>query len=99
MPAPNKEMLFRRLQPPFRLGGVPRRGIHDSMRTAIDSIGRGKDRQINVRFPAMTSHYLFKAEFCNPASGRSSMPELWQRIRRGLRPERSKTSGLRKLSP
>jgi hypothetical protein len=39
------------------------------MRTAVDSIGRGKDRQVNVRFSAMASHYLFEAEFCNPASG------------------------------
>ena len=26
-------------------GGVPRRGIYDNMRTAVDKIGRGKERQ------------------------------------------------------
>jgi transposase len=26
------------------LGGVPRRGIYDNMRTAVDKIGRGKGR-------------------------------------------------------
>jgi hypothetical protein len=51
------------------LGGVPRRGIYDNMRTAVDKVGRGKERQVNVRFSGMVSHFLFEAEFCNPASG------------------------------
>jgi hypothetical protein len=32
------------------LGGVPRRGIYDNMRTAVDKVGRGKDRTVNARF-------------------------------------------------
>ena len=64
------EMLFDALTQAFRvLGGVPRRGIFDNMRTAVDRIGAGKARQINARFAAMASHYLFEPEFCNPASG------------------------------
>ena len=64
------EMLFDALTQAFRvLGGVPRRGIFDNMRTAVDRIGSGKARQINARFAAMASHYLFEPEFCNPASG------------------------------
>jgi transposase len=39
------------------------------MRTAVDKVGRGKERSVNARFSAMISHYLFEAEFCNPASG------------------------------
>jgi hypothetical protein len=39
------------------------------MRTAVDKVGRGKERQVNARFSAMVSHFLFEAEFCNPASG------------------------------
>jgi hypothetical protein len=39
------------------------------MKTAIDKVGRGKERDVNVRFLAMASHYLFEPEFCNPASG------------------------------
>jgi hypothetical protein len=39
------------------------------MRTAVDKVGAGKARQVNLRFQAMASHYLFDAEFCNPASG------------------------------
>jgi len=51
------------------LGGVARRGIYDNMRTAVNRIGRGKHREVNSRFAAMVSHYLFEAEFCNPAAG------------------------------
>jgi transposase len=50
------------------LGGVPRRGIYDNMRTAVDKIGRGKGRQVNARFSAMVRYFSFEAEFCNPAS-------------------------------
>ena len=64
------EMLFDALTQAFRvLGGVPQRGIFDNMRTAVDRIGVGKARQVNARFAAMASHYLFEPEFCNPASG------------------------------
>jgi hypothetical protein len=82
-------MLFDALAEAFRvLGGVPRRGIFDNMKTAIDRIGSGKARQVNVRFSAMVSHYLFEAEFCNPASGwekgqieknvQDARREIWQ---------------------
>ena len=64
------EMLFDALAEAFRvLGGVPRRGIFDNMRTAVDRVGVGKVRQVNARFAAMASHYLFEPTFCSPASG------------------------------
>jgi transposase len=64
------EMLFDALTHAFRvLGGVPQRGIFDNMKTAVDRIGTGKARQVNARFAAMASHYLFETDFCNPASG------------------------------
>jgi transposase len=69
-PLQTHEMLFDALTQAFRvLGGVPRRGIFDNMKTAVDRIGTGKARQVNARFAAMASHYLFEPEFCNPASG------------------------------
>jgi hypothetical protein len=69
-PLQTHEMLFDALTQAFRvLGGVPRRGIFDNMKTAVDRIGVGKARQVNARFAAMASHYLFEPEFCNPASG------------------------------
>lgn len=64
------EMLFDAHNHAFRaLGGVPERGIYDNMKTAVDKVGRGKQRQVNARFKAMASHFLFEAEFCNPAAG------------------------------
>ncbi len=69
-PLQTHEMLFDALAQAFRvLGGVPKRGIFDNMKTAVDRIGSGKVRQVNARFAAMASHYLFDPEFCNPASG------------------------------
>lgn len=83
------EMLFDAHYHAFRvLGGVPGRGIYDNMRTAVDRVGAGKERQINARFAAMASHYLFDMDFCNPASGwekgqieknvRDARHRLWQ---------------------
>jgi transposase len=51
------------------LGGVPQRGIYDNMKTAVDRVGRGKAREVNARFRAMASHFLFEPEFCTPAAG------------------------------
>ena len=50
-------------------GGVPKRGIYDNMKTAVDKVGRGKVREVNARFRAMASHFLFEPEFCKPAAG------------------------------
>ena len=83
------EMLFDAHNHAFEvLGGVPRRGIYDNMRTAVDRVRPGKQRDVNARFSAMVSHFLFEAEFCNPASGwekgqieknvQDSRRRLWQ---------------------
>lgn len=90
-PLQTHEMLFDALTQAFRvLGGVPQRGIFDNMRTAVDKIGKGKARQVNARFTAMASHYLFEPAFCNPASGwekgqveknvQDARRRLWQQL-------------------
>jgi len=64
------EMLFDAHTRAFiALGGVPRRGIYDNMKTAVDKVGPAKQRDVNARFEAMCGHYLFDAEFCNRAAG------------------------------
>ena len=69
-PTQSHEMLFDAHARAFAaFGGVPRRGIYDNMKTAVDKVGTGKARSVNIRFQAMCSHYLFDPEFCNPASG------------------------------
>jgi transposase len=64
------EMLFDAHTRAFAVfGGIPKRGIYDNMRTAVDKVGKGKERSVNARFESMTGHYLFEAEFCNRAAG------------------------------
>ena len=90
-PLQTHEMLFDAHNHAFAvLGGIPRRGIYDNMRTAVDRVRRGKERDVNARFSAMVSHYLFEAEFCNPASGwekgqveknvRDARHRMWQPV-------------------
>jgi hypothetical protein len=38
-------------------------------KTAVDRVGRGKQRDIKAHFKAMASHYVFEPKFCNPAAG------------------------------
>ncbi len=52
-----------------QIGGVPRRGIYDNMKTAVDKVNKGKGRTVNARFSVMCAHYLFDPDFCNVASG------------------------------
>mgnify|MGYP003666654112 FL=1 len=64
------EMLFDAHWHGFRVfGGIPGRGIYDNMRSPVDRVGHGKERQVNMRFLAMANHYVFEPEFCNPAAG------------------------------
>ena len=50
-------------------GGVPNRGIYDNMKTAVKSIGKGKERTFNDQFLCMMSHFLIEPVACTPASG------------------------------
>ena len=69
-PSQGHEMLFDAHTRSFTaLGGIPRRGIYDNMKTAVDKVKKGKGRVVNARFGALCSHYLFDADFCNVASG------------------------------
>lgn len=69
-PGQGHEMLFDAHTRSFSaFGGVPRRGIYDNMKTAVDKVGKGKGRVVNPRFLVMCAHYLFEPDFCNVASG------------------------------
>jgi len=50
-------------------GGCCKKGIYDNMKTVINKILRGKERDINSRFAEMASHYLFEPTACTPAAG------------------------------
>jgi transposase len=49
--------------------GVPRRGIYDNMKTAVDAVFVGKERQFNRRFAQLLSHHLVEPTACTPAAG------------------------------
>lgn len=90
-PSMSHEMLFDAHNHAFSvLGGIPRRGIYDNMKTAVDRVGRGKQRTVNARFRALTGHFLFEAAFCTPAAGwekgqiekqvRDARPRIWHEV-------------------
>lgn len=65
-----QEMVFDAHARAFEFfGGVPRRGIYDNLKTAVDGILRGKDRRFNRRFLALCAHYLVEPTACTPAAG------------------------------
>lgn len=73
------EMLFDAHWHAFRVfEGVPGRGIYDNMKTAVDRVGVGKQRDVNARFTAMTSHYVFDPEFS--ASGGALLFHLLSKL-------------------
>jgi transposase len=49
--------------------GTCTRGIYDNMKTAVETVFIGKDRQYNRRFLRMCGHYLVDPVACTPASG------------------------------
>jgi hypothetical protein len=49
--------------------GACGRGIYDNMKTAVETVFVGKDRQYNRRFLQMCSHHLVEPVACTPAAG------------------------------
>lgn len=69
-PRESQEMVFDAHDKAFAfLGGACQRGIYDNMKTAVDAIFVGRDRQYNRRFLQMCGHYLVDPVACTPASG------------------------------
>lgn len=66
----SQEMVFDAHDRAFAfLKGACTRGIYDNMKTAVEAIFSGKERQYNRRFLQMCSHYLVQPVACTPASG------------------------------
>src|SRR5271167_1158188 len=69
-PRETQEMVFDAHERAFAFfKGACTRGIYDNMKTAVDTIFVGKDRQYNRRFLQMCSHHLVEPVACTPASG------------------------------
>jgi transposase len=50
-------------------GGAPARLIYDNLKTVVDAVYAGKERQFNRRFLTLANHYLFEPVACTPAAG------------------------------
>jgi len=61
MDAHNKAFAF--------FGGVPLQMVYDNLKTVVDTVFVGKERQFNRRFMALANHYLFEPVACTPAAG------------------------------
>ena len=69
-PRESQEMVFDAHERAFAFfKGACARGIYDNMKTAVDAVFVGKDRQYNRRFLQMCSHHLVEPVACTPASG------------------------------
>jgi transposase len=69
-PRETQEMVFDAHNRAFAFfKGACTRGIYDNMKTAVEAVFIGKDRQFNRRFLRMCGHYLVEPTACTPASG------------------------------
>jgi hypothetical protein len=69
-PRETQEMVFDAHDRAFALfKGTCTRGIYDNMKTAVETVFVGKERQFNRRFLRMCSHYLIEPVACTPAAG------------------------------
>ncbi len=69
-PRETQEMVFDAHSRAFAFfKGTCTRGIYDNMKTAVETVFVGRDRQYNRRFLRMCGHYLVEPVACTPASG------------------------------
>ena len=69
-PRERQEMVFDAHEKAFLFfKGACQRGIYDNMKTAVDAVFVGKERQFNRRFLQMLSHHTVDPTACTPAAG------------------------------
>ena len=69
-PRETQEMVFDAHMRAFEFfGGGCCRGIYDNLKTVVNKILTGKERNFNNRFVQLCSHYLFEPVACTPAAG------------------------------
>jgi transposase len=69
-PRESQEMVFDAHNKAFAFfQGTCRRGIYDNLKTAVNKILRGKERQFNRKFEQLCSHYLVEPVACTPGAG------------------------------
>ncbi|HEY2538378.1 MAG TPA: IS21 family transposase, partial [Stellaceae bacterium] len=69
-PRETQEMVFDAHNRAFAFfKGACTRGIYDNMKTAVETVFIGKERQFNRRFLRLCGHYLVEPTACTPAAG------------------------------
>lgn len=69
-PHARQEAFFQGQRNAFEFwGGVPETVTYDNLKSAVQKILEGRNREENERFVAFRSAYLFDSRFCNPARG------------------------------
>jgi transposase len=69
-PRETQEMVFDAHNRAFAFfKGACTRGIYDNMKTAVETVFIGKERQFNCRFLRLCGHYLVEPTACTPAAG------------------------------
>ena len=69
-PRETQEMVFDAHIRAFEFfGGVCKKGIYDNLKTVVNKILGGKERNFNSRFTQLCSHYLFEPISCTPGAG------------------------------
>ena len=69
-PRESQERVFDAHEGAFRFfAGVCHRGIYDNMKTAVNTVFIGKEREYNERLVAMCSHQLVEPLACTPGAG------------------------------
>lgn len=69
-PNETHEMVFDAHIKAFKFfGGTPVRGIYDNMKTAVQKVLKGKDREWNPKFEHLCAHYMIEPTACTPARG------------------------------
>ena len=69
-PNETHEMVFDAHIKAFQFfGGTPVRGIYDNMKTAVQKVLKGTERQWNPKFENLCAHYMVEPTACTPARG------------------------------
>ena len=69
-PNEKQEMVFDAHIKAFKyMGGSPKKGIYNNMKTAVQKVLRGKEREWNKKFEQLCAHYMVEPTACTPARG------------------------------
>lgn len=87
LPTQRREGLFESHIAGFTyLEGIPQRIRYDNMKSAVQKVLQGRNREEQSLWVAFRSHFLFEADYCNPCRGqeKGSIENLIGYVRRNF---------------